>query len=99
MGKINTVWAYIRRHKYLITLVIGILMVGVVDENSFRKYITNQFRINELNAQIEECTEQYERDSVLLRALLDNPKGAEKIARERYYMKRPNEDIYIISEQ
>lgn len=98
MGKLNTVWAYLRRHKYLITFVIGILMVGVVDENSFRTYIGNQFRINELNEEISQFTEQYERDSVQLNALLYGNKGVERVARERYFMKRKNEDIYIINE-
>jgi hypothetical protein len=28
---------------------------------------------------------------------MNDPKGAERIARERYLMKRPNEDIFIMS--
>lgn len=98
MGKLNTFWAYLRRHKYLITLVVGLLMVGVVDENSFRKFIGNELRINELNAEIDEYAQQFERDSVQLSALLYGSKGVERVARERYLMKRANEDVYIINE-
>lgn len=98
MGKINTIWSYLSRHKYLITIVIGLLMVGVVDENSMRKYVLNQLRISELQEEIKEYAEQYETDSVKLDALMNDPKGVERVARERYLMKRANEDVYVISE-
>lgn len=98
MGKLNNIWSYLSRHKYLITIVIGLLTVGVIDENSFRTYISNRMRINELNAEIEECMEQYERDSTQLHALTATKKGVERVARERYLMKRKTEDVFIISE-
>ena len=90
MGKINTIWAYIGRHKYLITIIIGLLLVGVVDEGSLRKYAI-------LNMQINQYQEQFERDSTRLDALINTPKGVERVARERYLMKRENEDIFIMS--
>lgn len=98
MKKLSNIWAYCGRHKYLITIIIGVLIIGVVDENSLRKFAQNQLRINELNTEIKECAEQYEKDSLRLDALTNGNKGVERVARERYYMKRPNEDIFIISE-
>lgn len=98
MKKISSIWAYCCRHKYLITIIIGVLIIGVVDENSLRKFALNQLRINELKSEIKECGEQYEKDSIRLDALTSGRKGVERVARERYYMKRPNEDIFIISE-
>ena len=97
MGKINNIWSYIARHKYLLTVIVGVLLVGVVDENSFRKIVLLNMRHNEVETELRECQEQYERDSVRLRALNANQKGVERIARERYFMKRPNEDIYVLS--
>lgn len=97
MKKINTVWRYLVRHKYLITCVIGLLLVCVIDENSLRRYAAHQFRINELNSEIQKYQEQFERDSIRLRTLINDPKGVERIARERYLMKRPNEEIFIMS--
>ena len=41
--------------------------------------------------------EQFERDSTRLDALINTPKGVERVARERYLMKRENEDIFIMS--
>ena len=97
MGKINTIWGYLGRHKYLITLILGILIVGIIDENSFRSLAMYQIRIQELQAQIDDYQKQFDNDSVRLHILMNDPKGAERIARERYLMKRPNEDLFIMS--
>ena len=97
MGKINNIWGYLARHKYLITIVIGMLIVGVVDENSFRKYAILRMRQNELQQEYDKFHEQYERDSLRLQALEASQRGVERIARERYFMKRPNEDIFVLS--
>ncbi len=97
MEKINVVWSYLARHKYLITLTIGILVIGVTDENSLRKYFIYQMKISELQAELTQLEQDYERDSLRLNALKVNEKGVERIARERYFMKRPNEDIFVLS--
>ncbi len=97
MGKVNNLWSYIARHKYLITVVIGILMVSIVDENSFRKYILLQMRYSEVQTELEGYHEQYYRDSIKLTSLRANRKGVERIARERYFMKRDNEDVYVLT--
>lgn len=97
MGKINSLWAYLARHKYLITIVVGVLMVGVLDENSFRKYMILQMQYNEARKELDAYVEQYKRDSVKLHALEVNHKGVERVARERYFMKRSNEDVFVLS--
>ena len=97
MGKINTIWGYLGRHKYLITLILGILIVGIIDENSFRSLAMYQIRIQKIQAQIADYQKQCDNDSIRIHVLMNDPKGAERIARERYLMKRPNEDIFIMS--
>lgn len=97
MGKINNIWAYLNKQKYLITIILGLLLVCVIDENSLMKYVSYQLRINELTAEIETYQKQFERDSTRLRTLYDDPKGVERVARERYLMKRDNEEIFVMS--
>lgn len=98
MGKINNIWRYISNHKYLLTCIIGIFVVGFVDENSMRRYIELKLRSNELKAEIQNNLEQYEKDSISLRSLECDPKAVERIARSRYLMKRSNEDVFIFSD-
>ena len=56
-----------------------------------------QMRYNEAKSELDTYVEQYKRDSVKLHALEANVKGVERVARERYFMKRANEDIYVLS--
>ena len=98
MGKINNIWFYLAGHKYLITIIIGVLLVGVIDENSFRKYALLKMHQDEVEQELRAYEEQFLRDSVRLRALNANQKGVERIARERYFMKAADEDIFIIEE-
>ncbi len=97
MRKINSILTYFRRHIYLLVILIGVAITGVIDENSFRKQVMLHMELSELKAELEKAEEQFERDSIRLSALNANQKGVERIARERYFMKRPNEDIFILS--
>ena len=47
--------------------------------------------------QIEFYNKQYERDSKNLLEIKKDPKAIEKIARERYFMKADDEDIFVLS--
>ena len=48
-----------------------------------------------LQDEISNYEDQYERDTKTLLELDSSPKAIEKVARERYFMKKPNEDVYI----
>lgn len=98
MSKLLTIWNYIRRHKYLITVLIFIVVIGFLDENSLIQRIKHRNEISTLNSEIERYRMQYEEDTKRLKELTTNPEALEKIAREKYLMKKPNEDIYVFEE-
>ena len=54
--------------------------------------------INTLTSEIQKYREQFEEDTRKLKELTSNPEALEKIAREKYLMKRPEEDIFIFEE-
>ena len=95
MSKIHSVWLFMRRHKYLLTFLIIILIVGVVDEDSFLNRHPRRVRIDMLRQEIANYKRQYDEADSKIRDLENNPKAVEKIARERYHMKRANEDVFI----
>ena len=84
--------------KYIVVAVLGIVLVGFVDENSVLRHVQNQQYINELQAEIERYTEQFNRDQEQIHMLDSDPKAIEKIARERYFMKADDEDIFVLSD-
>lgn len=97
-NRVGIVWSFIRHYKYLITIVICVLIVGFVDENSFMKRIQYELQISDMKREINRYRTQHEADMGKLRELRRNPKAIEKIARERYFMKSDNEDIYVLSD-
>lgn len=98
MSKLITVWKYIRQHKYLITIAAFLVIIVFLDENSLIQRQKHQQEINTLKAEIERYRQQFEEDTRKLKELTNNPEAMEKIAREKYLMKRPNEDVFIFEE-
>ena len=98
MGKLLTLWNFIGRHKYLITLVVFGVIIVFLDENSLIQRAKHTEEINTLNHEITKYRKQFEEDTRKLKELTNNPEALEKIAREKYLMKKPNEDIFIFEE-
>ena len=100
MSKIHSAWLFMCKHKYFITILIIALIVGVVDEDSFLNRHPRQVRIDMLRWEIANYKNQYYEADRKIRELENNPRAVEKIARERYHMKRANEDVFIfVSEE
>ncbi len=95
--KLGIIWNYLTHYKYLIVIVTGVLAVGVVDDNSVRQHIKYQIEIVTLRSEIEKYREQYESDKRTLRDMQHGARAFEKIARQRYFMKADDEDIFVLS--
>ena len=98
MSRLMTIWNYIRRHKNLITIVAFLVMIVFLDENSLIQRAKHKQEISTLNSEIIKYRKQFEEDTRRLKELENNPEALEKIAREMYLMKKPNEDIFIFEE-
>ena len=57
-----------------------------------------EIQVSDLKKQIKEYNERHSTDTERLRQLKHDPKAIEKIARERYFMKADDEDIYVLSD-
>ena len=49
-----------------------------------------------MQEQLDKYNEEYEKDSITLERLKNDPKFREEYAREHYFMKKKNEEVYII---
>ena len=98
MSRLMTVWKYVRMHKYLITVAAFLVIIVFLDENSLIQRNKHRQEINALTAEIEKYRKQYEEDTETLKELMNNPEAMEKVAREKYLMKKPNEDVFIFEE-
>lgn len=98
MSRINPLWRFMSHNIYWITTIIGVLIVAVLDENSFLTCMKYDMQISDLEEQIDEYNSQYERDDQKLKELRRNPRAITKIARENYMMKADDEDIFVLSD-
>ncbi len=99
VSRTNPFYSFLSHNKYWIVLIIGGLIVGVLDENSFYQRVKYELQISELKEQISLYNSQYEEDEAQLKELRRNPKAITKIARERYFMKADDEDIFVLSDE
>ena len=53
MSKLLTIWNYIRHHKYMITLLVFLVVIGFLDENSLIQRAKHRNEISTLNSEIE----------------------------------------------
>ena len=84
--------------KYGLIVVLGVVLVGFVGENSMLAHMRNKLYISELTEEIEKYNARSREDIRQLRELSRNPKAIERIARERYFMKHDDEDIFVLSD-
>jgi len=104
MKVIGTIKTYILRvwrsvyFKYAVVTIVGVLLVGFLDDNSLWSHIKNLQQIRELNEEKERYEGEFRRDQAQIKELDRNPKAIEKIARERYFMKADDEDIFVLSD-
>ena len=98
MSKLLTVWGYVRRRKYLITILGFLVIIVFLDDNSLIQRAKHRAEIETLKSEIKKYRQQFEEGTRKLKELTANPEAMEKIAREKYLMKKPNEDIFIFEE-
>ncbi len=98
MGKLNTLWNIISRNKYILVVGLFALLIGFVDENSLWNRYQHRAELTSLRAEIRKYSEMYEHDTRYLEEMNTNPEILVEIARERYYMKKDDEDVFVVKE-
>ena len=98
MEKLSSFWNFLGRHKYLITVLIFIVLVGFVDENSILYRMELKKEEAAIRSEIEKYREEYRESTRKLGELNADSNSIERIAREKYFMKKPNEDIFVFAE-
>jgi cell division protein DivIC len=87
------------KNKYLITLVIFSAIMLFFDKNDFFTQTSRRKELRGLEKSKAFYTTQIALESKELQALKSNPAVLEKYAREKYLMKRDNEDLFVIPEK
>jgi len=84
------------KNKYLITAVVFFFWIAVMDSYSWYDRIQLEKNLNNLKTEKKFLKQKIKQDSINLHDLKTNKANLEKFAREKYLMKKKNEDIFVI---
>ena len=87
------------KNKYILTLIIFFFWLLFFDRNNLIDRYKELRNLRQFEKDRVYYTERIEIDSQRLKQLKTNNKNLEKFAREQYFMKKPNEDIFVIIEE
>ncbi|MFP4448731.1 MAG: FtsB family cell division protein [Bacteroidota bacterium] len=87
------------KNKYVLTFLIFLLWIIFFDQNNLMDRTRQMKSNNKLEDEKTYYLERIEEDSTKLHQLKTDADNLEEFAREEYYMKKDNEDIYIIVEE
>ncbi len=96
--RIRNIGRKIIRNKYFFTFLLFIIWVGLFDKNSLVEQQKYKQRIHELEQQQDYYISKFKEDSTKLEEF-KSPEKLEKFARENFYMKKDNEDLFVIVDE
>lgn len=87
------------KNKYIITTTAFVVWLLFFDKNDIVSQVELSKKLNELNKEKQYYVEEITKNKQDMIELKTNPKNLEKFAREKYLMKKDNEDIFVIVEE
>lgn len=88
------------KKSFLVSILVGFLAVWFLFIDTYSLY--TRFELYQRKQDLEKRTEQIREETIIIEEKLDklknNPGLLEKIAREEYGMRKPDETVYIIKE-
>jgi len=91
----NNTWLQFLSNKYFIVTVFFIVWMVFLDNYSYLDHRLLNREIEELEDNKQYYKDEIAKDKQSIKKL-KNPAEIERYAREKYYMKKESEDIYII---
>ena len=86
-------------NKYTISLAAFVVWIMFFDDNNWRQHKENLHELALLQEQVRHYKHKIEDDKRRLLELQTNDANLEKFAREQFFMKKANEDIFVIVEE
>lgn len=84
---------------YIISSLLFLFWMIFIDSNSIPTHIKLSQKLYDLEDQKEFYLEKKQQIKAEREELMSNPELLEKFARERYFMKKQSEDLYVIVEK
>lgn len=86
-------------NRYTIVGLVFVIWMIFFDQNSWITHRELDKQIRNLEIDESYFKEHLDRENTKLKQLTDNPAEIERIAREKFFLKKDNEDIFIIQQE
>ncbi|CAA7386873.1 FtsB family cell division protein [Chryseobacterium fistulae] len=83
-------------NKYTVTICLFLVWMVFFDKTSFLVIHELNGEISKYEDQLEYYKAEYEKNDRFYKKLMNNKSEKEKYARENYFMKKPDEEIFIL---
>ncbi len=84
------------KNKFTLTLVGFIVWVAFFDKNDLLSQLELRSEVKKLENEKIYFVTEIEKNKSDMKELMTNPKNLEKFAREKYLMKKDNEDVFVL---
>ena len=85
------------RNKYILALTVFAVLMLFIDHNDIFNQLNRKQQLNDLLASKKFYQQQIDQTKKNLADLQNNSAALEKYAREKFLLKRDNEDVFVVS--
>ncbi|HEY5499845.1 MAG TPA: septum formation initiator family protein [Bacteroidales bacterium] len=98
MDTLRKFYAFIKPYlnKYVITVVVFVVFIIFIDDNNVIRRVQYELQIIRLRKEIRHYEKLRDENTLKLEKLHSSDSELERIAREDYMMKKPNEEVFIV---
>ena len=96
LEKITRFTLEVLKNRYAATSVIALVWVMFISDIDIFFIASEKIELNKMKDKVTELSEKNIALELQLEELDKNPKVLERVARERYFMKKPLEEVYRI---
>jgi cell division protein FtsB len=84
------------KDKYVLSILVFFVWMTFFDRNDFISQYSYRQELKKLEVDKEYYQLQIEENKKSIHELMSDPANLEKFAREKYHMKKDNEDVFLI---
>lgn len=92
------IWKIVK-NKYFIAIFIFLIVILFLDENNLFVVRSLNHDVAELKYTVDTMQQGIYRDSIQAERLKYDLDSIERFGRENYYMKAPNEDVFVVTRE
>ncbi len=86
----------ILKNKYFLSLVVFLVVIIFFDQHNLLDRYKSKQHLQQLKADTLFYQEKIRQDREQIKLLKTNPQNLERFAREKYLMKTPDEEVFVI---